>query len=222
MTTCGNKMDSAALLSRLGLGKRLVQIEADDRFFTQGSAADWIYCLQCGRAKLTVVSQKGKQATIMLLSPGDFFGEETLVGTEGVRTATATAVNTCTAFKIKREEMIRAIHEEPSFCEEFLSYLLERSMRTQADLVDLLFNSSEKRLARTLLRMADFGKPDEMQALIPPVTQETLAEMIGTTRPRVSYFMNRFRSLGLIEYKDRIQVHKGRLKAVLLDQFAEI
>jgi CRP/FNR family transcriptional regulator, cyclic AMP receptor protein len=222
MTTCGNRMDPAAFLSSLGLGKRPVQIQAEDRFFTQGAAADWIYCLQHGRAKLTVVSQKGKQATILLLSPGDFFGEETLVGIEGVRTATATAVNTCIALKIKREEMIRAIHQEPSFCEEFLSYLLERSMRTQADLVDLLFNSSEKRLARTLLLMADFGKPDEVQALIPPVTQETLAEMIGTTRPRVSYFMNRFRSLGLIEYKDRIQVHKGRLKAVLLDQFAEI
>jgi CRP-like cAMP-binding protein len=222
MMTCGNSLDPAAFLSSAGLGQRPVQIEADEKFFTQGAPADSIYCLQRGRAKLTVVSQKGKQATIMLLSPGEFFGEETLAGIEGVRTATATAVNTCTALKIKRQEMIRAMQQEPAFCEQFLSHLLERSMRTQADLVDLLFNSSEKRLARTLLLMADYGKPDEAQALIPPVTQETLAEMIGTTRPRVSYFMNRFRSLGLIEYKDRIQVHKGRLRAVLLDQFAEI
>ena len=222
MSICGSKTDLAEFLSRVGLGHRAVEIEADETFFTQGTAADSLYCLQRGRAKLTVVSQKGKQATIMLLCPGDFFGEETLAAVEGLRAATATAVNTCTALKIKREEMIRVMHQEPAFCEEFISCLLERSMRTQADLVDQLFNSSEKRLARTLLLMADFGKPEEAQALIPPVTQETLAEMIGTTRSRVSYFMNRFRSLGLIEYKDRIQVHRIRLKAALLDQFAEI
>ena len=222
MSTCSQRTDPAVFLSSVGLGQRLVEVEADETFFTQGAAADSIYCLRRGRVKLTVVSQKGKQATIMLLSPGDFFGEEALAAMEGVRVTTASAVNTCTALKIKKEEMIRVMHQEPAFCEDFLSFLLERSMRTQADLVDQLFNSSEKRLARILLLMADFGKPEESHAMIPPVTQETLAEMIGTTRSRVSYFMNRFRALGLIQYKDRIQVHKGRLKAVLLDQFAGI
>jgi CRP-like cAMP-binding protein len=225
MTMCVNRVKTngpAAFLSSVGLGQRLVEVEAEQSFFTQGSAADSVFCLQRGRVKLTVVSEKGKQATIMLLSSGDFFGEESLATASAVRVATVTAVNTCIALEIKREEMIRVMHQEHDFCEEFLSYLLVRNMRTQADLVDQLFNSSEKRLARTLLMMADLGKPEEAQILIPPVTQETLAEMIGTTRSRVSYFMNRFRSLGLIEYKDRIQVHKGRLKAVLLDQFAEI
>jgi len=225
MTMCVNRVKAngpAAFLSSVGLGQRLVEVEAEQSFFTQGSAADSVFCLQRGRVKLTVVSEKGKQATIMLLSAGDFFGEESLATASGVRVATVTAVNTCIALEIKREEMIRVMHQEHDFCEEFLSYLLVRNMRTQADLVDQIFNSSEKRLARTLLLMADFGKPEEAQTLIPPVTQETLAEMIGTTRSRVSYFMNRFRSLGLIEYKDRIQVHKSRLKAVLLDQFAEI
>jgi CRP-like cAMP-binding protein len=131
-------------------------------------------------------------------------------------------MNSCCALKIKREEMITVMHQEHDFSDQFLSYLLTRSMRTQADLVDQIFNSSEKRLARTLLLMAEFGKPDEPQTLIPPVTQETLAEMIGTTRSRVSFFMNRFRNLGMITYKDRIQVHKPRLREVLLDQFAQV
>jgi CRP/FNR family cyclic AMP-dependent transcriptional regulator len=169
-----------------------------------------------------VVSETGKQATITLLSPGDFFGEESLRTSPGWRLATATAVNRCTALKITREEMIQMMHEEHEFSDQFLSYLVARSMRTQADLVDQIFNSSEKRLARALLLMAEVGRPDESQTMIPPITQETLAEMIGTTRSRVSFFMNRFRSLGLISYKDRIQVDKPRLRAVLLDQFAEV
>jgi CRP-like cAMP-binding protein len=131
--------------------------------------------------------------------------------------ATATAVNACIALKIKREEMIRVMHQEPAFCDMFLSYLVARGMRTLSDLVDQIFNTSEKRLARTLLMMAESGKPDEPQTLIPPITQETLAEMIGTTRSRVSFFMNRFRNLGLIDYKDRIQVYRLRLKALLAD-----
>jgi CRP-like cAMP-binding protein len=136
----------------------------------------------------------------------------------GVRLATATAVNTCSALKIGREEMIRVMHEEHAFSDLFLSFLLARSMRTQADLVDQLFNSSEKRLARILLLMAEFGKPGERETFIPPVTQETLADMIGTTRSRVSFFMNRFRKLGFIDYNGRIQVHKSLLNVVLLDQ----
>jgi CRP-like cAMP-binding protein len=214
--------DSVAFLSSVGLARRIVEVEPEQTFFAQGDPADSVFCLQKGRAKLSVVSDKGKQATIAFLSPGDFFGEESLGAGPALRVGTATAVNSCTAFKIKREEMIRVMHEEHEFSDRFLSYLLARSMRTQADLVDQIFNSSEKRLARTLLLMAEAGKPEESQTLIPPITQETLAEMVGTTRSRVSFFMNRFRNLGLISYKERIQVHKLRLRAALCDQFAEV
>jgi CRP-like cAMP-binding protein len=210
----------AAFLSSAGLRQRVVQLEPEESFFVLGDSADSIFCLQTGRAKLTVVSEKGKQATITLLSPGDFFGEESLAMAPVRRVATATAVNGCSAIKITREEMKRAMHEDHDFCDQFLSYLLTRSMRTQADLVDQIFNSSEKRLARTLLLLAETGMPNGQKTLIAPITQETLAEMIGTTRSRVSYFMNRFRNLGLIDYKDRIHVHKPRLKAILVDQFA--
>ena len=138
----------------------------------------------------------------------------------GWRVSTAMAVNTCTALKIGRDEMSRLMHQEPDFCDLFLSYLLMRNVRTQANLVDQIFNTSEKRLARTLLLMAEESKPNEPRAMIPPITQEALAEMVGTTRSRVSYFMNRFRNLGLISYTDRIRVHRPRLEAALLDQFA--
>jgi CRP-like cAMP-binding protein len=168
-----------------------------------------------------VVSHKGKEATITLLSAGDFVGEESLAAVPGLRLSTATAVNECTALRIGREEMNRVMHDEPAFADIFLKFLLARSMRTQADLVDQLFNSSEKRLARILLLMAEFGKPGEPENFIPPITQETLAEMIGTTRSRVSFFMNRFRKLGFISYNGRIQVHKSLLNVVLLDQLPE-
>ena len=186
-------------------------------FFSQGNPADCIFYLQKGRAKLTVVSKNGKEATITLLGSGDFVGEESIAAVVGLRMATATAITACTALKIERQEMIRVMHEEHSFSDLFLSFLLARSMRTQADLVDQLFNSSEKRLARILLLMAEFGKPGEPETLIPKITQETLAEMIGTTRSRVSFFMNRFRKLGFIEYNGRIQVHKSLLNVILHD-----
>jgi CRP-like cAMP-binding protein len=217
-----NPQGLAAFLMRAGLDRRIVELEPEQNFFTQGDPADEVFFLEKGRVKLTVVSKMGKQATIALLSPGGFFGEESLATAAAVRSATAIAVNTCTALKIKREEMIRVLHQEHDFCDEFLSMVLARNVRAQADLVNQLFNSSEKRLARTLLLMAEFGKPEEQRTCIPPVTQETLAEIVGTTRSRISFFMNRFRSLGLIDYKDRIRVHKPRLKAALLDQFAEI
>ena len=165
-----------------------------------------------------MVSEKGKEAIITLLSATDFVGEESLATIAGLRISTASAVNTCTALRISRDEMIRVMHDEPAFADLYLKFLLSRSMRTQADLVDQLFNSSEKRLARILLIMAEFGKPGERETFIPPVTQETLAEMIGTTRSRVSFFMNRFRDLGFISYNGRIQVHKALLNVVLLDQ----
>jgi CRP/FNR family cyclic AMP-dependent transcriptional regulator len=215
------EFDPAAFLAHAGLGRRIVQIKAKHVFFTQGGPADCVYYLQTGRAKLTVVSQNGKEATITLLRPGEFVGEESLAGPVGLRMATATAITACVALKIEREEMIRVLHEEHALSGVFMKFLLDKSMRTQADLVDQLFNSSEKRLARILLLMAEFGKPGEPEMLIPSITQETLAEMIGTTRSRVSFFMNRFRKLGFIEYNGRIRVHKSLLNIVLHDQMPD-
>ncbi|MGA3263646.1 MAG: Crp/Fnr family transcriptional regulator [Terracidiphilus sp.] len=213
--------DPAAFLANTGLGRTIVELQPKQTFFNQGDPADSLFYLQKGRAKLTVVSQYGKEATITLLSAGDFVGEESLATVPGLRLATATAVNTCSALKIMREEMIRVMHQEHALSDIFLSFLLTRSMRTQADLVDQLFNSSEKRLARILLLMAEFGKPGVRETFIPPITQETLAQMIGTTRSRVSFFMNRFRQLGFISYNGRIQVHKSLLNVILLDQLPE-
>ena len=209
--------DAAAFLEKAGLGRKIVELKSRGAFFSQGSPADSIFYLQKGRAKLTVVSKNGKEATITLISPGDFVGEESIAGAVGLRLATATAITACTALKIERGEIIRVMHEEHSFSEMFLKFLLTRSMRTQADLVDQLFNSSEKRLARILLLLAEFGKPGDPESLIPQITQETLAEMIGTTRSRVSFFMNRFRKLGFIEYNGRIRVHRSLLNVVLHD-----
>jgi CRP/FNR family transcriptional regulator, cyclic AMP receptor protein len=206
-------------LAKAGLGRRIVQLKPEHVFFSQGTAADSIFYLQKGRAKLTVVSKNGKEATITLLGAGDFVGEESLAG--GVRMATATSITACTALRIERDEMIQVMHEEHAFSDLFLKFLLARSMRTQADLVDQLFNSSEKRLARILLLMAEFGQPGEPETLIPAITQGTLAEMIGTTRSRVSFFMNRFRKLGFIEYNGRIRVHQSLLNVILHDQLPE-
>ncbi len=213
--------DSATFLANAGLGRTIIELKPKQTFFGQGDKADSVFFLQKGRARVTVVSQRGKEATITLLSAGDFVGEESLAAIIGLRLATATALNTCTALKISRNEMIRVMHDEPAFADIFLKFLLTRSMRTQADLVDQLFNSSEKRLARILLLMAEFGKPGQPETFIPPITQETLADMIGTTRSRVSFFMNRFRKLGFISYNGRIQVHKSLLNVVLLDQLPE-
>jgi CRP/FNR family cyclic AMP-dependent transcriptional regulator len=208
-------------LEEAGVGRRVVYLQPKQVFFAQGSSAECIFYLRTGRAKLTVVSRSGKEATVALLSAGEFIGEESLGSVGGLHMATASAIDLCTALRIERGEMIRLMHEERAFSEMYLKFLLARSMRTQADLVDQLFNSSERRLARILLLMAEFGEPGEPEPLIPPITQETLAEMIGTTRSRVSFFMNRFRKLGLIDYNDRIRVHKSLLNVVLHDQFKE-
>jgi CRP-like cAMP-binding protein len=213
--------DAAAFLAKAGLGRRIIQLAPKKAFFSQGDPADSVLYLQEGRAKVTVVAASGKEATIMLLAAGDFVGEEALAAVAGLRLSTATAITACTALRISREEMIRVMHEEHDLSDLFLKFLLERSMRVQADLVDQLFNSSEKRLARILLLMAEFGKPGEPEQYIPKISQETLAEMVGTTRSRVSFFMNRFRKLGFIEYNGRIKVHKSLLNAVLLDQMSE-
>ena len=213
--------DLAAFLVTAGVGRRIVQLKPRQTFFSQGSPADSVFYLQTGRAKLTVVSHDGKEATIALLRAGEFVGEESLASVGGLHMATASAITACTALRIERGEMVRVMHEEHSLSEMYLKFLLVRSMQTQADLVAQLFDSSERRLARILLLMAEFGEPGKPEHLIPPITQETLAEMIGTTRSRVSFFMNRFRKLGLIEYNGRIRVHKSLLNVVLHDEFTD-
>jgi len=215
------KFDPLAFLSKAGVGRRVIQLKAKAVIFSQGDEANAVFYIQTGQAKLTVVSKGGKQATITLLSAGDFVGEESVAAVIGPHLAAATAITACSVLKITRDEMIRVIHEEPTFSEHFLAFVLSRSMRTQADLVDHLFNSSEKRLARVLLLMAEFGKPGEPQMLIPKISQEALAQIIGTTRARVSFFMNRFRRLGFLEYNGRIHVNKSLLNVVLHDQLPE-
>jgi CRP-like cAMP-binding protein len=213
--------DLAAFLEEAGVGRTVVHLKDKQVFFSQGDSADAIFYLRTGRAKLTVVSPEGKEATIALLTPGEFIGEESLASVGALHMATASAITACTALRVEREQMIRVMHQEHSLSEMYLKFLLARSMRAQADLVDQLFNSSERRLARILLLLAEFGEPDKPENLIPPITQETLAEMVGTTRSRVSFFMNRFRKLGLIDYNDRIWVHKSLINVILHDQFTE-
>jgi CRP/FNR family cyclic AMP-dependent transcriptional regulator len=210
--------DLEAFLENSGIGRRTVELKAKQTFFSQGDVADCVYYLRKGRAKITIVSNEGKEATITLLSPFDFVGEESLASVGGLRLTTATAITACSALKIERDEMIRAMHGEHQFSDVFVKYLLARGIRTQADLVDQLFNSSEKRLARVLLLMAEFGMPGEPESLIPKISQETLAEMIGSTRSRVSFFMNRFRKLGFIDYNGRIRVNKSLLNIILHDK----
>jgi CRP/FNR family cyclic AMP-dependent transcriptional regulator len=213
--------DTAHYLATEGPGRSIVRHTAKQAYFAQGGPADSVFYLQNGQARLTVLSKRGKEATVTMLAAGDFFGEESMVELGALRTATASAGTVCLALKIDRSEMLRVLHDEHAFSVFFMKFILTRGIRTQADLVDQLFNSSERRLARTLLLMADFGQPGEPVRLIPPVTQETLAEMIGTTRSRVSFFMNRFRKLGYIEYNDRIYVNTSLLNMVLLDQLPE-
>ena len=212
--------DPAGFLASSGVGRKVVLLKTKRAFFSQGDPADAVFYLRKGSAKLTVVSKAGKEATITLLKAGDFIGEEAITAVLGLRLATATAITNCTTLRIERKEMIRVLHNEHDFSDLFVAFLLARSMRTQADLVDQLFNSSEKRLARILLLMAEFGKPGEPEMLIPRVSQETLANLIGTTRSRVSFFMNRFRKLGFINYNGRIHVNKSLLNVVLHDQLS--
>ena len=213
--------DTVVFLATAGSERRIHALKARDTFYAQGEPSDAVFYLQSGRAKLTVVSKGGKEATITLLAAGDFFGEESMAGAEERRPATATAITICKVLQIAKKEMVRVLHEEHEFSDFFLRFILIRSLKTQADLIDQLFNSSERRLARTLLLMAEFGKSGEPETLLPPVTQETLAEMIGTTRSRVSFFMNRFRKLGYIDYNGRIRVNKSLLNVVLHDQLPE-
>jgi CRP-like cAMP-binding protein len=215
-----NDFDAREYLRTEGSGRKLIHVKPKQNFFVQGELATEIFYIQSGRAKLTVISKKGKEATVTLLVAGDFLGEEALSSERARRTVTATALTHCEALQISREEM-RRVMDEHAFATVFTDFMLKRGIRTQADLIDQLFNSSERRLARILLLMADFGKPGEAKAEIPPVTQETLAEMIGTTRSRVSFFMNRFRKLGYIEYNGHLHINRQLLNVVLHDSLPE-
>jgi CRP-like cAMP-binding protein len=213
--------NTAKFLETKGPGRSIIHYPARQPFFAQGRPADSVFYLQSGRARLTVASKSGREATVTLLAAGDFFGEESMAGAGTLRTVTAKADSPCVAFKIKRDQMLRVLHEEHAFSDFFLKFIVIRGMRTQADLIDQLFNSSERRLARTLLMMAEYGEPGKPVAKIPPVTQGTLAEIVGTTRSRVSFFMNRFRKLGYIDYNGGIRVSKSLLKVVLNDGLPE-
>jgi CRP/FNR family transcriptional regulator, cyclic AMP receptor protein len=212
---------TATYLATAGPGRQIVRLNPKQIFSSQGDPADCLFYLQTGHAKLTIVSKAGKEATVTLLAPGDFFGEECMAGLNELRTTSATAVTICLVLKIACDELVRVLHDENTFSDLFVQFLALRSTRTQADLIDQLFNNSERRLARTLLLMAEYGNATGPVTLIPPVTQETLANMIGTTRSRVSFFMNRFRKLGYISYNGRIRVHKSLLTMVLEDQLPE-
>jgi CRP-like cAMP-binding protein len=203
-------------LAKVGEGKTSLVSPKKHTIFLQGDAAEAVFYIQAGKVKLTVVSQQGKEAVIAIVERGAFFGESCLAG-QTIRTMTATAVEECCLVRIDKEAMGRVLHEEPAFTELFLSYLLARTIRIEEDLVDHLFNSSEKRLARALLLLAHFGKEGEPETVIAKISQETLAEMIGTTRSRVSFFMNKFRKLGFIDYNGEVHVHSSLLNVVLHD-----
>jgi CRP-like cAMP-binding protein len=209
--------DPADYLARAGVGRRVVDLKSKQTVFAQGDQADSVFYIQKGTIKVSVLSARSKEATLALLNAGEFFGESSIPAANSLRVTTATAETPCNLLKIDRKEMRRIIHEERAFSDLFVNFLLARSMRIQEDLVDQLFNSSEKRLARVLLLLAQFGKSGKPQTTIPKISQETLAEMIGTTRSRVSFFMNRFRKLGFIQYNGYIQVHPSLLNIVLHD-----
>jgi len=209
--------DPKVFLSKVNGGRAISEYRKDKIIFRQGDPSDAVFYIQSGKIKTTVVSEQGKEAVVALLGAGDFFGEGCLTG-QPQRLATVSALTECVIVRISKTDITRVIHEEPAFAELFISHLLARNSRVEEDLVDQLFNSSEKRLARTLLLLANFGKEGRPEPIIAKVSQETLAEMVGTTRSRVSFFMNKFRKLGLIDYNGHIEVHSSLLNVVLRDQ----
>jgi len=206
--------DPKSFLAKVGAGKTVLEFHKNQQVFKQGDVADTVFYIQKGKIKLTVLSEQGKEAVVAILEPGQFFGEGCMNG-HPLRIATTTAMEDCVITAITKAAMTAAIHDEPRFSELFIAYLLTRNSRIEEDLIDQLFNSSERRLARLLLLLANFGKEGSPQPISADISQETLAEMIGTTRSRVSYFMNKFRKLGLISYNGRIEVHNSLLSAVL-------
>jgi CRP/FNR family cyclic AMP-dependent transcriptional regulator len=209
-------LDPSTFLATIGAGRKVLAVPAKQRIFTQGDKADAVFYLQTGKVMLTVVSKTGKEATIGIVSEGNFFGEGSLAG-QLLRMGSAAAMTDSELLRIEKKAMIDALHREHTFSDLFVAYLLARNIRYEEDLVDHLFNSSEKRLARILLLLAHFGKEGTPQNVIPKISQETLAEMVGTTRSRVSFFMNRFRKLGFIHYNGGLQVHSSLLNVVLHD-----
>jgi CRP/FNR family transcriptional regulator, cyclic AMP receptor protein len=209
--------DAQVFLAKVGEGKSILQFKKGQNVFVQGDAANTVFYIQKGKIKLTVLSDHGKEAVVGMLGPGQFFGEGCMNGHK-LRISTTTAMENCVITAITKTAMIAALHDEPQFAEMFMVYLLTRNSRIEEDLIDQLFNSSERRLARLLLLLANFGKEGSPQPISPSISQETLAEMIGTTRSRVSFFMNKFRKLGLIDYNGHIEVHNSLLSAVLHDK----
>jgi CRP/FNR family cyclic AMP-dependent transcriptional regulator len=205
-----------AFLSTIDGGRTIATFTRKQRVFVQGDSSDAVFYIQKGKARLSVVSKSGKEATIGVLNEGDFFGEGCLAG-QPLRMCSATAMTECTVMRIDKKSMIDVIHREHTFSDMFVAYLLTRNIRYEEDLVDQLFNSSEKRLARILLLLAHFGKDGKPEVAIPKISQETLAEMVGTTRGRVSFFMNRFRKLGFVRYNGELEVHSSLLNVVLHD-----
>lgn len=208
----------ADFLAEAGLGKVVVHVPKDRTVFSQGDAADTIFHIQKGKIKIAVVSAQGKEATVAVLSAGQFAGEECIAISHPLRLVTATALTDCVLLKIRKKEMVRVLAHDQAFSDVFVTFLLARNARTQEDLIDQLFNSSEKRLARVLLLLAQFGKEGKPEVVIPKLSQESLAKMVGTTRSRTSFFMNRFRKMGFIEYEGgEIKVHSSLLTVVLND-----
>jgi len=206
--------DAKSFLAKVGTGKAILEFHKNENVFEQGEVADTVFYIQKGKVKLTVLSEQGKEAVVAILEPGHFFGEGCMNGHK-LRIATTTAMEDCVITSITKAAMTAALHQEPKFSELFIAYLLTRNSRIEEDLIDQLFNSSERRLARLLLLLANFGKEGSPQPINPNISQETLADMIGTTRSRVSYFLNKFRKLGLISYNGHIEVHSSMLSAVL-------
>jgi CRP/FNR family cyclic AMP-dependent transcriptional regulator len=206
--------DAQAFLDSAGVARRIVEYRKSQKIYSQGEQAKNVLYIQKGGIKLSVVNEVGKEAVVALLGPGDFFGEGGIAG-QVVRMGTATAITPTTLLVIEKKEMIRVLHAEHAFSDRFLAYMLSRNIRIEQDLVDQLFNSSEKRLARTLLLLARYGKEDQPQKMLPKVSQETLAEMIGTTRSRVNFFMNKFKKLGFIQYNGGLHINTSLLSVVL-------
>lgn len=209
--------DAKALLAKVGDGRSIDKYRKNEIVFSQGDPADAVFYVQKGKVKITVVSQQGKEAVVAILGADDFFGEGCLAG-QPRRMATVKAMVESAIMRLEKAAIVSLIHDEPAFSEMFIAHLLARTIRVEEDLVDQLFNSSEKRLARLLLLLANFGKEGRPEPVIPKISQETLAEMVGTTRARVSFFMNKFRKLGFIEYNGGIEVHSSLLNVVLHDQ----
>jgi CRP-like cAMP-binding protein len=206
--------DPKVFLAKVNGGRTITKYRTTQVVYEQGTPADSVFYIQNGKAKITVTSEQGKEAVVGVLGTGDFFGEGCLAS-QTLRMATVVTLTECVIVRMAKESIIRVIHEEPSFAELFISHLLARNIRVEENLVDQLSNSSEKRLARTLLLLANFGKEGESEPILAKISQETLAEMIGTTRARVSFFMNKFRKLGLIDYNGHIEVHRSLLNQVL-------